>query len=95
MDKSREQFEAWFGSEVFSNPNLANCYWDAWQASREAMQIPDGWVLVPKKLTGGITEAMTKSIDVSVGGYCESGHLYESDVQDFYNSILEAAPKPE
>lgn len=42
MDKSRQQFEAWFNNEVFSlklaDKKLVNCYWDAWQASRESLE---------------------------------------------------------
>ncbi|HHR6027999.1 TPA: hypothetical protein ACS70J_000218 [Providencia alcalifaciens] len=41
MDKSRQQFEEWFDNEVFSlklaDEKLVNCYWDAWQASRESL----------------------------------------------------------
>lgn len=41
MDKSRQQFEEWFNDEVFSlklaDKKLVNCYWDAWQASRESL----------------------------------------------------------
>ncbi|HHR6503172.1 TPA: hypothetical protein ACS8CD_003746 [Providencia alcalifaciens] len=41
MDKSRQQFEEWFNNEVFSlklaDKKLVNCYWDAWQASRESL----------------------------------------------------------
>lgn len=43
MDKSREQFEAWFNRDVFSlklaDEKLVNCYWDAWQASRAEVEI--------------------------------------------------------
>ena len=46
MDKSREQFEEWFNCEVFNlklatanDVNLVNCYWDAWQASRAAIEV--------------------------------------------------------
>lgn len=42
MSKSREQFEAWFNSDVFTikmaDPKIVNCYWDAWQASRKAIE---------------------------------------------------------
>lgn len=43
MDKSRQQFEEWFNNEVFSlrlaDKKLVNCYWDAWEASRESLEI--------------------------------------------------------
>lgn len=46
VDKSREQFEEWFNREVFNlklatanDVNLVNCYWDAWQASRAAIEV--------------------------------------------------------
>lgn len=46
MDKSRAQFEEWFNRVVFNlklatsnDVNLVNCYWDAWHASRAAIEI--------------------------------------------------------
>ena len=48
MEGSRQQFEAWFNSDVFSlklaDQKLVNCYWDAWQASRQAVELD-----LPKK----------------------------------------------
>ena len=49
MDKSRQQFEEWFNNEVFSlrlaDEKLVNCYWDAWEASRESLEVelPEGF----------------------------------------------------
>lgn len=43
MKSSRQQFEEWFNKDVFSlklaDEKLVNCYWDAWQASRETIEI--------------------------------------------------------
>lgn len=45
MDESRKQFEEWFkwytgfGTEKVDSENLVEMYWQAWKASRTAIEI--------------------------------------------------------
>ena len=36
MDKMREEFEAWFQSDIDAGPVVEDLCWQAWQASRAA-----------------------------------------------------------
>ena len=39
MDRIREEFEAWFYSEIDGNSVLEDLCWQAWQASRAALVV--------------------------------------------------------
>ncbi|HHZ5653275.1 TPA: hypothetical protein ACWKQF_004295 [Escherichia coli] len=76
MDKSRKQFEEWFENYTGCDPknkvyaNMVEMYWQAWQASRAAIEIE---LQKPKKdpLPG----------DYHIGYDSGAESQYESDVE--------------
>lgn len=76
MDESRKQFEEWFENDTGCDPknkiyaNMVEMYWQAWQASRAAIEIE---LQKPKKgpLPG----------DYHIGYDSGAESQYESDVE--------------
>lgn len=83
MDESRKQFEEWFENYTGCDPknkiyaNMVEMYWQAWQASRAAIEIE---LQKPKKgpLPG----------DYHIGYDSGAESQYESDVEAIHAAVI-------
>ena len=94
IQKEREMFEAWVGSngrsiERFSDGSYKSMTldkeWEAWQAAK-AQAIPDGFVIVPKEPT-------PRMIEAGMGNFCfpiDNGRFYNHDLIFAYRAMVEA-----
>lgn len=92
IQKEREVFEAWVGSngrsiERFSDGSYKSMTldkeWEAWQAAK-AQAVPEGFVLVPKNPTHKMMEASWASLDAGSA----------DEWWDVYEEVMKAAQEP-
>lgn len=81
MDESRKQFEEWFENYTGCYPknkiyaNMVEMYWQAWQASRAAIEIT-----APKFIDS--REALTKGFTVDYSnGFGDGMDAYEENIR--------------
>ncbi|MGO0299574.1 hypothetical protein ACTMMZ_24690 [Escherichia coli] len=81
MDESRKQFEEWFENYTGGDPknkiyaNMVEMYWQAWQASRAAIEIT-----APKFIDS--REALAKGFTVDYSnGFGDAMDAYEENIR--------------
>lgn len=81
MDESRKQFEEWFENYTGCDPknkiyaNMVEMYWQAWQASRSAIEIT-----APKFIDS--REALAKGFTVDYSnGFGDGMDAYEENIR--------------